>query len=66
MAKRISDIAKDLGVQSKAIIDKCKAEGVPADKVKNHMSTVPAGLELIIRDWFASTPQGTAVETTTH
>lgn len=67
MAKRISDIAKELGIQSKAIIEKCLAEGVPSDRVKGHMSTVSPGLEASIRDWFsASGASGTAVETTAH
>ncbi|MBC7833904.1 MAG: translation initiation factor IF-2 N-terminal domain-containing protein, partial [Phycisphaerales bacterium] len=73
MAKRIHDIAKELGIKSKAIIDKCVAEGVPADKVKNHMATLSPGLEASIREWFASTPAeaeavgvSTAVENTEH
>jgi translation initiation factor IF-2 len=68
LAKRISDIAKELGVNSKAIIEKCVAEGIPADKVKSHASVVSAGLELSIRDWFSSVGSGTgtAIETTQH
>ena len=68
MAKRISDIAKELGIQSKAIIEKCLAEGVPSDKVKGHMSTVSAGLEASIKEWFATaaTPGSTAIENTAH
>ena len=34
MAKRISDIAKELGIPSKAVIDKCVAEGIPSDKAR--------------------------------
>ncbi len=66
MAKRISDIAKDLGVSSKAIVEKCLAEGIPSDKVKGHMSTVGPGLEATIREWFSSGGVATAVETTEH
>ena len=68
MAKRISDIAKELGIQSKAIIEKCIAEGVPAEKVKGHASTLSAGLEASIRDWFstAAGAGGTTIETTAH
>lgn len=66
MAKRISDIAKELGIPSKVIIDKCLAEGIPADKVKGHMSTLSVGLEATIREWFASSGPSTAVETTAH
>ena len=67
MAKRISDIAKELGIASKAIVEKCLAEGIDSDKVKGHMSTVGPGLEATIREWF-STESGshTAVETLAH
>ena len=66
MAKRISDIAKELGVPSKAIIDKCLSEGVPSDKVKGHMSTISAGLEASIREWFSQGGVATAIETGEH
>ncbi|RMD59972.1 MAG: hypothetical protein D6824_10185, partial [Planctomycetota bacterium] len=66
MAKRIFEIAKELGVKSKAIVEKCKAEGVPG--VKGHMSSVSAGLEATIREWFDAPAGGvaTAVETAEH
>lgn len=65
-AKRVHEIAKDLGVKSKAIVDKCEAEGIPG--ITNHMSSVSAGLEATIREWFSvgeteSDAGGTAVET---
>ena len=68
MAKRIFEIAKELGIESKAIVAKCQAEGIPESVVKNHMSAISAGLEASIRDWFsgAQVEQGgtaTAVET---
>ncbi|MEZ6243686.1 MAG: translation initiation factor IF-2 [Phycisphaerales bacterium] len=65
MAKRVFEIAKDLGIKSKAIVDKCHAEGIPADVIKNHMSTVSVGLEQTIREWFTSSEDAshTAVET---
>ena len=53
MARRVFEIAKELGIKSKAIVEKCHAEGIPQDAVKNHMSTVSAGLEATIREWFA-------------
>ncbi|MDX2132633.1 MAG: translation initiation factor IF-2 [Planctomycetota bacterium] len=59
MARRVFEIAKDLGVDSKAIVAKCHAEGIPEATVKNHMSTISAGLEQTIREWF-STGAGTA------
>ncbi|PCI09459.1 translation initiation factor IF-2 [bacterium] len=49
---RIFEIAKDLGIKSKAIVEKCHAEGLPKDVIKNHMSTVSIGLEQTIREWF--------------
>ncbi len=52
-------------MKSKAVVEKCHAEGIPADVIKNHMSTVSAGLEATIREWFASEEgDHTAVETT--
>ncbi|MEX0875957.1 MAG: translation initiation factor IF-2, partial [Phycisphaerales bacterium] len=51
--KRIFEIAKELGIKSKAIVEKCHAEGIPADVIKNHMSTVSIGLEQTVREWFA-------------
>ena len=63
MARRVHDIAKDLGISNKAIVDKCKAEGIPETLIKNHMSTVSAGLEATIREWFSATASHSAIET---
>lgn len=68
MAKRVFEIAKELGVQSKAIVQKCHDEGISADVIKNHMSTVSVGLEATIVEWFGgggdeASAGGTAVET---
>jgi translation initiation factor IF-2 len=65
LARRIFEIAKELGVDSKAIVGKCQAEGISADVIKNHMSTVSAGLEATIREWFSvhDASSGSAVET---
>lgn len=65
-SKRISDIAKEIGVASKLIIQKCVDEGVPADKVKSHASVVSAGLEASIREWFSTGSVVSAVETKGH
>lgn len=54
MAKRIFEIAKELGIESKAIVAKCHAEGIPEATVKNHMSMITAGLEQTIREWFSN------------
>ncbi|MEN0020751.1 MAG: translation initiation factor IF-2, partial [Planctomycetota bacterium] len=68
MARRVFEVAKELGVASKAVVAKCHAEGIPESLIKNHMSTVSAGLEATIRQWFseaeaAQDAGGTAVET---
>ncbi|MHA7812363.1 MAG: translation initiation factor IF-2 [Phycisphaerales bacterium] len=65
--KRIFEIAKELGIKSKAVVEKCHAEGIPKDVIKNHMSSVSIGLEQTIREWFANETEGeenphTAVE----
>ncbi|QQE10977.1 translation initiation factor IF-2 [Planctomycetota bacterium] len=63
-AKRVFELAKELGVKSKAIVDKCQAEGVPG--ITNHMSTVKLGLAETVRQWFsdaAAASDSTAVET---
>ncbi len=64
MAKRIFELAKEMDLPSKMILEKCQAEGIP--NMKNHMASVSAGLEATIREWFASSEDSavaTAVET---
>ncbi|MDD5135137.1 MAG: translation initiation factor IF-2 N-terminal domain-containing protein, partial [Phycisphaerae bacterium] len=56
---RVHLLAKELGVKSKAIIEKCQAEGLD---IQNHMSTVSAGLSATIREWFSEGEHTTAVE----
>ncbi|MBL4809000.1 MAG: translation initiation factor IF-2 [Phycisphaerales bacterium] len=51
---RIFEIAKELGIKSKSIVEKCHAEGIPKDVIKNHMSTISIGLEQTVREWFSS------------
>jgi translation initiation factor IF-2 len=58
---RVHILAKELNVPSKTIIDKCKAEGITS--VKNHMSTLSAGLHATILEWFSEGQHETAVET---
>lgn len=60
-AKRVFELAKELGVASKAIVEKCQAEGVPG--ITNHMSTVKLGLAETIRQWFGEAEAATAIET---
>lgn len=57
---RIHQLAKSLNVDSKTILAKCKAESV---EVKNHMSTVSAGLAATIQEWFSAASTTTAMET---
>ena len=61
MAKRVFQVAKELGVKSTAVVAKCRAEGLD---IKNHMSTLSAGLEATIREWFSEGEHATTVETT--
>jgi len=58
---RVHILSKELGVTSKAIVAKCKSEGV--EGVTNHMSTVSAGLAETIREWFSEGTHVTSVET---
>ncbi len=58
---RVHILAKELNVSSKTIIDKCRAEGI--DSVKNHMSTLSAGLHATILEWFTEGRHATALET---
>ena len=68
MAKRVFELARELGVRSKDVLTKCRAEGL---ELKNHMATLSAGLEATIHEWFSeigdddASPH-TAVETTEH
>ena len=61
MARRVHQLAKDLGVKSAAIVSKCQAEGLD---IKNHMATLSAGLEATIQEWFSEGTHNLTVETT--
>ncbi len=63
MAKqlRVHQLAKELGVASKAIVEKCLAEDIAG--ITNHMSVVSAGLAASIREWFSEGEHGTTIET---
>ena len=62
MAKqmRVHILAKELGVTSKTILEKCRAEGL---ELKNHMSALSAGLEATIHEWFSDADSHSAIET---
>ncbi len=57
---RVYILAKKLGVKSEAIVKKCQDENLD---VKNHMSTISAGLAATIREWFSGAENITAIET---
>jgi len=48
---RVNQLAKELGVESKAILAKCREEGL-GEKVANHMSVLGLGLAETVREWF--------------
>ena len=60
MAVRVHTLAKELNVKSKAILEKCQAEGLD---IKNHMSVLSVGLEATIREWFSEGAHLTTQET---
>jgi translation initiation factor IF-2 len=57
---RVYILAKELGVKSSAIVKKCQDENLD---VKNHMSTISAGLAATIREWFSEGENVTTIET---
>ena len=54
-------MAEELGVKSAAIVKKCQDENLD---VKNHMSTISAGLAATIKEWFSEGDNITTIETT--
>jgi translation initiation factor IF-2 len=50
---RVSQLAKELGIESKVILEKCKEEGL-AEKVPAHSSSLALGLSETIREWHRS------------
>ncbi len=65
MAKKykVYELAKELGVQNKAILDKCQAEGID---LKTHMAPLTAGQTATIREWFSEGAHTTTVEDSTQ
>ncbi|HSU65872.1 MAG TPA: translation initiation factor IF-2 [Tepidisphaeraceae bacterium] len=60
---RVNQLAKELGVESKSILNKLREEGL-GDQAPNHMSVLKLGLAQSVRDWFSGGGGGgTAVET---
>ncbi|MFZ9881938.1 MAG: hypothetical protein ACO3QC_11105, partial [Phycisphaerales bacterium] len=62
-ALKVHQIAKELGVNSKDIVARCKAEEIP--DIENHLSAVSAGLALTIREWFGNVAAEAAASTAT-
>jgi len=58
---RVHLLAKELGVKSKAIVEKCQAEGLD---IRNHMSTISVGLAATIHEWFSEGQHTNTIETT--
>jgi len=61
-ATRVYILAKELGVNSSAIVKKCQDENLD---VKNHMAAISAGLAATIREWFSEGDNVTTIETAT-
>jgi translation initiation factor IF-2 len=57
---RVNQLAKELGIPSKTILDKIKAEGL-GEQAPNHMSLISLGLAASVREWFADGSGGVAV-----
>lgn len=49
---RVNQLAKELGLESKSILNKCREEGL-GEKVPNHMSLLSVGLADTVREWFS-------------
>lgn len=56
MAKKgpkVKELAKELGVTSRQVIDRCRAEGIP---VQNSVARLPVDAVSTIRAWFEPPP----------
>lgn len=51
--QKIFQVAREIGIDSKAIVARCKAENVP--NIDNHLSVVSSDLAANIRRWFSTT-----------
>lgn len=57
MAKKdvkVKDLAKELGVTSRDIIDRCRAEGI---QVQNSITKLPPERARLVRSWFSAKAQ---------
>src|SRR3954466_2690723 len=64
---RVNQLAKELGIPSKSILERIKAEGL-GEQAPNHMSLISLGLAASVREWCANGAGGvaTAVEMATE
>ena len=63
---RVNQLAKELNVESKPILQKLRDEGL-GEQATNHMSVLKLGLAASVREWFSEGDGGgTAVETAPH
>jgi hypothetical protein len=46
---KIKELAKDLGVSAKLLVERCRAEGIV---VQNSVSRLTAQEERVVRSWF--------------
>ena len=51
---RISDLAKELGVTAKSILEQIHKEGIESDKEYKTSSSIPLGLAESVKDWKAA------------
>jgi len=61
---RVNELAKELGVESKAILTKLRDEGL-GDAAPNHQSSIALGLAETVREWYASGALGAGGATAT-
>lgn len=54
---KIKDLARDLGVTSRQVIDRCREGGVPA---QNSITKLSAEQEQRVRGWFNKSDESTA------
>lgn len=55
---KVKALAEELGITSRVIISRCRAEGFP---VQNSITRLEPELERIVRAWFTSAPDDTSL-----
>ena len=54
---KVEVLARELGVTSRQVIDRCRAEGID---VQNSITKVPPQIERTVRSWFAGSAKSRA------